>query len=90
MADQEEAPALRNGASSNGHFSIISGIVYHPDWESVLYRADIALMKMKVPIPILEHSCLAFVMFTVFSPLILNNIIVLYLNGGDITHVGLG
>ena len=57
MADQEEAPALRNGASSNGHFSIISGIVYHPDWESVLYRADIALMKMKVPI--LEYSGLS-------------------------------
>ena len=54
MADQDEAPALRNGASSNGHFSIISGIVYHPDWESVLHRADIALMKMKVPIP--EYS----------------------------------
>merc|ERR1711990_301831 len=54
IADQDEAPALRNGASSNGHFSIISGIVYHPDWERVLYRADIALMKMKVPIP--EYS----------------------------------
>ena len=54
MADQDEATALRNGASSNGHFSIISGIVYHPDWESVLHRADIALMKMKVPIP--EYS----------------------------------
>lgn len=54
MADQDEAPALRNGASSNGHFSIISGIIYHPEWESVLYRADIALMKMKVPIP--EYS----------------------------------
>ena len=52
MADQDEAPALRNGASSNGHFSIISGIVYLPEWESVLYRADIALMKMNPPMSV--------------------------------------
>ena len=52
--DQDDVHALRNGESETGHFSIISGIVYHPDWESVLYRADIALMKMEVPV--LQYS----------------------------------
>ena len=54
MDDQDDVHALRNGESETGHFSIISGIVYHPDWESVLYRADIALMKMEVPV--LQYS----------------------------------
>ena len=52
--NQDDVLAIRNGKTNNGHYSMISGIVYHPDWENVLYRADIALMKMEVPV--LEYS----------------------------------